>query len=142
MTDRALIVAEARKLLDTPFQHQARLPGIAIDCAGVVICVARARGMVAPDMDVNGYDRAPDGRMMLCWCRQYMREIRQSELQPGDVVSVIVDRAPQHLGIVGDYRKGLSIIHAALHPGRVIETRLIFSSSMRFAAGFVMPGVA
>jgi hypothetical protein len=43
---------------------------------------------------------------------------------------------------LGDYRHGgLSIIHGASDPGRVIETRLMFSEHMKFVAAFVLPGV-
>lgn len=145
MTDREQIVAEARSLIGTPFQHQARLPGIGIDCAGVVIVVARRLGMVPDDFDVGNYPREADGVSMLGWCRQHMIQVKQAEMQVGDVVAVIVDKLPQHLGVVGDYRHGgFSIIHAAAFAKpkpRVIETRLMFSQGMRFAAAFRMPGV-
>lgn len=145
MTDREQIVAEARSLIGTPFQHQARLPGIGIDCAGVVIVVARRLGMVPDDFDVGNYPREADGVSMLGWCRQHMIQVKQAEMQVGDVVAVIVDKLPQHLGVMGDYRHGgFSIIHAAAFAKpkpRVIETRLMFSQGMRFAAAFRMPGV-
>lgn len=142
MTDAQKIVATARSYIDTPFHHQGRLPGIGLDCAGLVICVARALDMVEPDFDVPTYDRAPDGSM-IPWCRAHMVQLK--EPKPGDVIVVTVDRQPQHMGIVGDYRHGgHSIIHAhisARPTPRVIETRLMYSEALRFVAAFRLPEV-
>jgi hypothetical protein len=64
-------------------------------------------------------------------------------MQPGDVVVIAFDRAPGHLGIVGDYlHGGLSIVHALAGAcGRVVETRLEFSRSMRFVRAYRLPRV-
>lgn len=144
MTSRADVVAAARGWLGTPFVHQARLRSVGVDCAGLVIGVARELGLVAADFDVNGYSRAPDGQSLLAWCDQYMARVPQADMRPGDVIVARVDVEPQHMGILGDYQHGgLSIIHAASAGPRqgVIETRLMFSRSLRFVAGFALPGV-
>lgn len=41
---RADVVAAARLLIHTPFGHQGRIPGVALDCAGVVVETALACG--------------------------------------------------------------------------------------------------
>ena len=134
------VVAAARSHIGTRWQHQGRLPGVALDCAGLVICVARQLGIVAPDWDVNGYVRVPDGTM-LAWCDATMQRIEKPEL--GAVLSLIVHRQPQHLGIVGNYRHGgWSLIHAASNAGRVIETRLMLCKTMQIAGAWRLPGVA
>jgi hypothetical protein len=134
------VVAAARSHLGTRWQHQGRLPGVALDCAGLVITVARQLGLVAEDFDINGYVRVPDGTM-LAWCNKHMQRVPTLEL--GAVLSLIVHREPQHLGIVGDYRHGgWSLIHAASNAGRVIETRLMICSTMRIAGAWRLPGVA
>ena len=137
------VVAAARAWLGTPFHHQARLQGVGVDCVGLVIGVARMLGLVAPDFDVSAYPRVPDGKSLMHLVRLHMRELELEEvMQPGDVVVVRFDSDPQHLGILGDYRHGgLSIIHAAADPGRVIETRLLFSQSMQFVQAFALPGI-
>lgn len=139
------IVRVARGYIGTPFHHMGRVPGVGLDCAGVLICAARELGLVAPDFDVPPYSRMPDGRSLIEWCDRYMTRIRQSEMRAGDAIVVIVDRDPQHLGILGDYRHGgFSIIHAmsrADGKGTVIETRLMFSRTMRFVAAYRFPGV-
>lgn len=144
--ERAGIVAEARSYIDTPWKHRGRTPGTGLDCAGVLVCVARARGYVPTGFDVPEYTGNPDGRL-LRWCKLYMGgPVAKGELRPGDAVVVITDRHPQHLGIVGDHRfGGLSIIHASnspsVSPPRVIEHRLMFSRVLRFVAGFQFPGI-
>jgi cell wall-associated NlpC family hydrolase len=145
MTTRAEIISEARSWLGTPFQLQQRMKGVAVDCAGLVICVARALGIVAADFDVKGYSRRPDGRLLEL-CDKHLIRVGQNEMQPGDVVVASVDADPQHMGILGDHRHGgLSIIHAASHAdgtGSVVETRLAFSRSLVFVAAYAFPGVA
>lgn len=142
---RAQVVQAARGWLSTPFHHQARVKGVAVDCVGLVIGLARELGLVAPNFDVTAYPRMPDGTSLMQTAALHMQPaVVDMPLQPGQVIVVAFDADPQHLGILGDYRHGgLSIIHAAARaqPGRVIETRLMFSRSMRFVAGFNFPGV-
>lgn len=141
---RAAVVACARGWLGTPFHHQARLKGTGVDCVGLIIGVARELGLVAPDFDVEAYPRIPDGTSLMHLVALHMRALPVDEpLQPGHVVVVRFGAEPQHLGILADYRHGgLSIVHAAASPGRVIETRLMWSTAMQFVAAFSLPGVA
>ncbi len=140
MTTREQVITQAREWIGTPFQHQARVKGVACDCLGLVIGVCRELGCVAPDFDVNAYNRQPDGSRMLVTCDQYMPRVK--EMQPGDMVVVSMDKDPQHVGIIAEYRPGvLSIIHALQKHGAVVETRLMFSRAMRFVAAYSLPGV-
>lgn len=144
MSIRDDIVAAARGYLGTPFHHRGRLPGVGLDCAGILVCAARELGLVGPAFDVPEYTPTPDGRTMLEWCDRHMTPIDRADMQPGDAIVMITDVFPQHLGILGDYRHGgLSLIHAAnnAHPPRVIETRLMFSRVQRFVAAYALPGV-
>ena len=145
MTTRVDVVRVARSYIGTPFHHMGRLPGVGLDCVGVLICCARELGLVAPDFDIPAYTPSPDGGTMLAWAKQYMTPLAQSEMQPGNVILLITDTEPQHLAILGDYRYGgLSIIHSAssAKPPRVIETRLMFSRVQRFVAVYALPGIA
>jgi len=144
MTTRADIVNVARGYVGTPWHHRARLPGVGLDCAGVLICVCRELGIVAPDFDVPEYSITPDGSM-LEWCDRYMRRITKAEMQAGDAIVLITDKDPQHLAVLGDYRGGdqFSIIHGTNDRRymRVIEMRLMFSRDQRFAAAYALPGM-
>jgi len=144
LIDRPSVVIEARSWLGTPFHHQARVKGVGVDCVGLVLGVGKALGAFDPAFDVLGYPRVPDGSSLMQEAESAMLQIPFEEMQPGDVVMIAFGRDPQHVGILGDYRHGgLSIIHASGGDGndRVIETRLMFSSVMRFVAAFKLPGV-
>lgn len=142
MPERAAVVAEARRWLGTPWVHQHRALGAGVDCAGLVIGVARALGLVPPQFDCTGYGRNPDGTM-LALCDAHMRRIRRADLQPGDVLVMAIEHEPQHMGIVGDYRHGgLSLIHAASKARRVVETRLLFARNQSFRGAYALPGVS
>lgn len=146
---RDVIVSEARAWIGTPFSHQARLKGVGVDCAGLIIGVARELGMVGEGFDITGYSRDPDGRTLLAYCETHMQRIGREDIEPGDVVVIRWHDHPQHLGIVGDYvHGGHSLIHAfadATGRGKVIEQRLCLDdlpSGGRFVAAYRLPEVA
>lgn len=145
MTTRADVVRVARSYLGTPHHHLGRLPGVGLDCAGVLICAGRELSLVAPDFDVPAYVPQPDGHSLLSWCREHLGPaVSKADMRPGDALVLRSGSRPQHLAILGDYMHGgLSIIHASMEadPPRVIETRLMFSPTLRFVAAFRMPGV-
>ena len=133
------IVTTARTWTSTPYHHQARRKGVGVDCAGLVIGVARELHMVPPDFDITGYARQPDGVSFMAWCNAHMTPVTQADMAPGHAVVVHFGSHPQHIGIVGDYlHGGLSIIHALAGRG-VVETRLLLSSNMKFVAAFALP---
>ena len=134
------VVTAARAHLGTPWVHQGRLPGVALDCAGLVILVARQLGLVPADFDLNGYSRSPDGSMSRV-CEHHMTALQALEL--GAVLVMQTDAEPQHMGIVGDYRHGgWSLIHASSSAGRAVETRLMFARNQVLRGIYRLPGVA
>jgi cell wall-associated NlpC family hydrolase len=142
MTTRQQVVDEARSWLGTKWTHQHRAKGIAVDCAGLVIGVARELGLVPPDFDFNGYSRSPDGTLLIV-CELHMQRIPRETLQPGDVIVVAMQDDPQHMGIVANYlHGGLSLIHSTSTARRgVVETRLMFAQNLKFRGAFALPGV-
>jgi cell wall-associated NlpC family hydrolase len=145
---RTAIVQEARSWIGTPYQHQQRAKRVGVDCAGLVIGVARNLGLVSSQFDINGYARRPDGRSLIEHCDRAMARLAGAEaMQPGDVIVLRFDVDPQHVGIVADYYLGgcLSIIHALGTrdgKGRVAEHRLDATTLRRFVAAYRLPGVA
>lgn len=146
MIDGLTIARQAREWLGTPYGHQQRMRGVLVDCAGLVIGVARELGLIAPEFDITAYPRSPDGKSLLEHCNQWMTRIAKNEMQPGDVIVIRWAKDPQHLGIVGDYvHGGLSMIHAysdGSSHGKVIEHHLGPAHLARFVASYRMPGIA
>lgn len=143
MTTRGQIVTEARSWLGTPWVHQHCLKGVAVDCAQMVMDVGRACLLLPADLALNDYGRDPDGTIERM-CEAHLDRVDPDAMQPGDVVTIVMDQRPQHVGIVGNYvHGGLSIIHAS-NAGRkeVVESRLVFSRRFRLVAAYSFRGVA
>lgn len=110
------IIATAREQVGTPFRHQGRMPGKALDCAGLIVHVAATLGM--DYVDSQAYGRSPangllesalDGQPCL------VREDRQA--RAGDLLLMRFAREPQHLALCA----GDTIIHAWQQAGHVCE---------------------
>lgn len=131
------IVTLARSWLDVPFLHQGRSRQ-GVDCAGLVICVARDLGVLPPDGDVTGYTRQPDGSMQRA-CEHYMT---RSQPAVGNVFIMRFEGEPQHMGFFTPYRHGgLAVIHAVASHGKVVEHRLDNIWSKRIVRSYTFPGM-
>lgn len=143
--ERLRILSAARGCIGTPYMHQGRLPGVALDCAGLVICVGWQIGIWPESFDVTGYAATPDGKSLIGHCDSCMTRIDRAEMKPGDVLVIRWATDPQHLGIVGDYlHGGLSLIHAFSNPdgrGSVMEHHLGDAHLRRCIAAYRLPGV-
>lgn len=108
IVSRHKLIEVARSYLGTPFHHQGRLPGIGLDCAGLVICAHRACGIEL--RDVEGYSRYPQHLRMRQYCRENAEEIPVEKALPGDTILFWVARPglEQHLAMLTDY----GIVHA------------------------------
>ncbi len=132
MVTREQIVAEAREWLDTRWEHQAKLKGVACDCAGLIVGVGLNSQAMTIDFvgatakAVEGYSREPNPSLMVMALSRWMVRIRKDETGAGDVVYRRYGDNPQHLGILtGPLRDPESgIIHALMWPSRkVVEHR-------------------
>jgi cell wall-associated NlpC family hydrolase len=114
------ILNHARQCLGTPFRHQGRLIAFGLDCAGVVIHVARQIG--AGHIDVEGYGRNPaNGQLERTLDAQpCLERVALSERTAGDVLLMRFASDPQHLAICA----GETLIHAYESVGRCCEHRL------------------
>lgn len=113
MVTRQQVVDEARRWIGTRWQHQGRLKGVGVDCAGLVVCVLRNVGIEVAD--VAGYPRRPDGSLL---------DVVRDQTEPtadwmaGDVVLFHWDNDPCHLAILTSPN---SIIHAHAMARAVVE---------------------
>lgn len=145
MTTRAEIIAAARSLKGTPYLHQGRVAGEkgGVDCVGVPVLVSWNLELKPRTWNITGYRRLPDGHSLMRHLDEHMGgEVSQDAIQPGDLVVVSYARHPHHVGIVVDHPLGgLGLVHASALIGRVVETRLTFTTDMKFVAAFRFPGV-
>lgn len=126
------ILAAARSCLQTPFVHQGRIPGMALDCAGLVIAVAQAIGAECVDQD--GYSRSPSHGLLECALDEQpcLERIPAAERQPGDVLLIRFSGDPQHLAI----HTGENIIHSYAAVGLVCEHRLSSDWAARIVCAY------
>lgn len=117
MTLADAIVAAARSCVETPFRHQGRQPGIAMDCAGVAVHAAEAAGL--PVFDLVGYaDRPKDAALEAALDSQpCLRRIPVAEMAAGDLLLMKFSGDPQHLAI----HAGATLIHAYAQVRKVCE---------------------
>jgi hypothetical protein len=130
MPTSADVVATARRYLNTPFAHEGRVRGRALDCVGLPICVAIDLGLrttsgVLIDSDMFGaYPRQPCAgysthetakkTFVMLWERSPARRNPSRELLPGRVLSLLMDPrvgVPFHAAIVTAAAPALTMIH-------------------------------
>lgn len=136
------VVAEARTWLGTPYQHQASLKGIACDCAGLILGIARALELL-PDKDFRapefaGYGREPSPLMMLKACDRFLD--RTARFGLGDVLVMRFEKDPQHLAIVSQVDP-FYIIHSHAMVFKVTEHRLDEKWASRLVRAYRFRGV-
>jgi cell wall-associated NlpC family hydrolase len=107
---RDMIVACARSYCGVPFVHQGRTKEGGVDCAGLVICVAKELGLSS--FDVTDYPASPDPQMMRKHLREQLDEIGFKSALPGDILWMRQDLEPQHLGIVTMLEPEVTMVHA------------------------------
>lgn len=112
------IIAAARECIGTPFQHQGRRAGQALDCAGVLVHVAQRLGVEY--WDVAAYGRMPHAGLLEATLDAQPCLLRVTERQPGDLLLMRFTGDPQHLAVCA----GETIIHAYQRAGKCCEHRL------------------
>lgn len=118
MTDLQIaIIAAARECIETPFRHQGRILGRALDCVGVA-CHVLAR-LQLPYLDQAGYPRLPfRGQLEQAITGQpHLVEVDGAP-QPGDVLLMRFGREPQHIAILTDTG---TIVHSWEQAGKCCE---------------------
>lgn len=127
------VVDAARAWLGTPFHHQGRAIEVGVDCAGVVVGVARALGIEVED--VAGYGREPHRRLLEQQLERQLLRVPAPKM--GDVLLMRFAADPQHVAICA----GETIIHAYSSVGRCVEHRYADVWRRRTVAVYRFPGV-
>lgn len=133
MITRKEIIAAAQSYLGVRYHHQGRSRA-GIDCAGLLVCVARDVG-ISTNGDQMGYSRTPDGKSLKAALDGFGRRV--DVFQPGDFLLMRFDSQPQHIAIVTD----VGIIHSYLSARRVVEHGLSDDWRARIICAYAFPGV-
>lgn len=136
MVSRSEIIAEARTWLGTPFHHQGRLKGVGVDCAGVVIGVAKALGL--SDFDTTAYPRIPSAEQLRRALDANMESIFVQDAKEGDVLVFCFDREEQHVGFLSD----VGIIHSYSQVKKCVEHSLDATWKSRIRGAYRFRGIA
>lgn len=129
------IVAAARSALRTPFRHQGRIAGRALDCAGLIVHVAKTIGVAY--LDVPAYGRMPHAGLLQQTLDANSCIERVATHQAGDILLMRFTGEPQHLAICA----GESIIHSYANAGEVCEHRLSSMWAARIVAVYRFKGI-
>lgn len=93
-------VAAARQCLGTPFRHQGRVPGVGLDCLGLILHVGASVGhpLTAP----RAYAHDPANYNLLAGaeqnqCLDRVRDL--SALQAGDILLIQIGAHVRHMAI-------------------------------------------
>lgn len=112
------IITAARECVGTPFRHQGRIIGLALDCAGLIVYIAAKFGLKSIEPD--GYGRSPCNGMLEASADLQPYLMRVSDMQAADVLMMRFTGEPQHVAIY----TGDTIIHAYESIGKVVEHRM------------------
>ncbi len=137
-------VIEARSWLDTPFQHQGCLKGVACDCIGLI----KGVGMALNIVDYNpasedakafaSYAMMPNSKRMRERLATWLVPIPVPEATWADVLFLAWTREPQHVALLTDR----GIIHSYSGVGKVVEHALDDSWRRRITSAYRYPAFA
>ena len=132
--ERAVVVAEARAWIGTPFHHAARIKGVGVDCAQFLIGVYAGAGVVDVP-EIRAYSRD--------WflhedVPHYLEELERfaaplpdgATPDIGDIATFRYGRAVSHAGILVDADvmvhafRDLGVILEAIGPNDAMSVRL------------------
>lgn len=133
-------MAAARECLGTRFRHQGRVPGVGLDCVGLVAVVGHRLGLMTHD--ATDYAAMPDEAAL----RSHIDAAGftpVTDARPGDVALMRLTRAAQHVAILtagaGGHSHGAGLIHAWMQAGRVVEHGLDASWRARIVDVYRFP---
>lgn len=105
-------ISAARGYVKTPFHHGGRLPGVGLDCIGVIVCAAATCGLL--HSDIEAYPLRPNGQLTLALNTQL---VRVPDALAGDVLLMSFSGEPHHVALF----TGPTIIHAYITVKRCVE---------------------
>lgn len=141
MTSTSRIVEEARRYLGAPFKHRGRtLSGI--DCVGLPIVVGWSLGLHDYRDEVE-YTRQSNGEVLLRPFLEHCERLRSpGEHRDGDILILRDVLFPHHSAIRASNGEMVTLIHACVHRGRVVEDPLTEEFRRKLITVFRFRGVS
>lgn len=92
----------------TPFRHQGRVPGVGIDCIGMLVVAMHHFELMPLDFDIRGYPRMPNPDKMYTLLLEqeyagFVTSKPKAERLPGDFALFRIAGQPQHFAWITDY---------------------------------------
>lgn len=137
--DADKIIEIASACIGTPFQHQARIPGVGIDCAGLLVHCFRSLDL--DHHDELGYPRNPYDGMLekILLSQPSLVKIGKSDIEAGDWLTMRIRTSPQHIALHAGFIGGHAyIIHASDQHKKVVKHRLDDMWRARITGAFRM----
>lgn len=117
---RQEIVTRARACVGTPWHHQARLPGVGMDCVGLVV---HAFKDIVDIIDRVAYSRIGNAGMLMDHILAIgCVEVSKEELELADVVFFRIGGRMQHACIISG-KAPLMMVHVPVMGAGVCEER-------------------
>jgi hypothetical protein len=131
MPTRDEFIAQARTHIGTPFKHQGRLPGIALDCVGHLVLALSAIGV--PVVDTKNYRRHADWPVFMAKLRDHGEFIGASReaVRPGCILALKDGKYQTHCAIAAFKNGEMTIIHAYEPYGKTVEERLTSAHNVK-----------
>lgn len=123
MLNRLNVVEEARTWLEVPWVHQGRSI-YGVDCAGLIVVVAKKLGLMDAKYDKTNYQRSTTGTDFLKPFKELFDQKPILQARPGDIMLFRDAAYPCHSTIVGERRGKITIIHANRLMKKVVEEDL------------------
>lgn len=123
------VIKEARTWVNTPYQHQAMVKGVGVDCVGLIVGVGLQTGalrLTEHEMkEYSGYGRLPNPRNMEKAMKRHLVELALFEMKEGDIAWLQWRQGlPMHLALVGTHKGNMTLLHALGDVGKVVEHTL------------------
>lgn len=144
---RTKIIASAMSWIETPYHHHARIKGVGIDCAQLIVGVALecelltlAQATAIPSYSVQWHLHNKEEKMIeqLEFCGCVDTKNTTPYATPGDIITFKFGRTSSHLGICVSPTR---FIHADLAAGKVVCVSMNDEWVQRWTHTFLFPGL-
>ncbi len=116
--DKTSFLRAVEGMMGTKFRHQGRVPGVGVDCVGVVVCALKAAGGLVNDK--TDYSRIPSNGVLVKSIKEHCDQINRSEVTLGDIMLFHFGHEPQHVAVITSMDP-ITLTHAYSSSGKVVK---------------------